>query len=573
VLKYENATQRGFLKLELANVDFGHTDYQISYATQAIKAATNNGDLNTYPLPNEPYTPVMAELSLDYTASATFSLVNNTTVNNSNAFNQRTEQFFHLQPFGVAEAHPFLLKVTPFVTLVPTYNDEGTLYIGINNLTPPQTLSVLVKVAEGSANPDLARQNVKWSYLHNNEWFEFPRFSIVSDSTNGLLTSGIIQFDMPRAMSSGNSVLTDSLYWIKAAVTNDSHAVCDLIEIRTQAVAAVFTDNGNDPAHLRTSLPADTIKALLDGQTEIQTVSQPYASFGGKVKEESTDYYVRVSERLRHKNRAVDIFDYERIVLEAFPSVYKVKCINHTRYISPVDINEMSPGNVSLAIVPDLKNKNAVNPLQPKTSLLILSEINDLVSKVNPPCVELHVKNPVYEEVKVSFNVRFYAGYDIGFYGKQLQDEIRQFLAPWAYGVQEIHFGQTIHASVIINFIEKRPYVDFVACFTMDQITGTKILKDIEEAVPQTAASILTSAVTHDINVLETDDCECDDNVVKTEVEDASCSCDHDPVQPMKKVFGVGGSEIGNNFIVGDGSPFNPDGIDFMEIGDDFNVE
>lgn len=580
VTRYENSTQKGFLKLELANVDFGHQDYQISYATQAIKAATSGGNLTLYPLPNEPYTPTVSTISLDYVATAGLSLVNNASVNNANTFKNRTEQFFHIHPFGAAEVHPYIVKTSPFVSLLPVFNDEGSLYIGINGLVPPQTLSVLLKVAEGSANPDLPRQVVKWSYLNNNEWFEFPKFNIISDSSNGLLTSGIIQFDVPKAINTGNTILPDSLYWIKASVTTMSRAICDMIAIKTQAITAIFQDNGNDPAHLRESLPADTIKALVNSPSGIKKVLQPYASFGGKVKEESDDYYTRVSERLRHKNRAVNIFDYERIVLEEFPSVYKIKCINHTRYISANDINEMVPGHVSLVAVSDLRNKNAVNPLQPKTSLLVLSQITDLVSQVNPPCVELHVKNPIYEEIRVRFNVRFHPGYDIGFYGQQLNQEIKQFLSPWAYGQTDIVFGQRIHASVILNFIEERGYVDYVTCFAMDQILADKVLTNVEEAIPQTGASILTSVVTHDIEVLETDDCECDDNIVTTRRgKDEDCTCDHEPGGENNgfgvpgSYIGVGGSTVGGNFIVGNGLPFGNDGIDNMQIGNDFEVE
>jgi hypothetical protein len=54
----------------------------------------------------------------------------------------------------------------------------------------------------------------------------------------------------------------------------------------------------------------------------------PYSSFGGRETEDTTEFYQRVSERLRHKERAITIFDYERLVLESFPEVYKVECVN-----------------------------------------------------------------------------------------------------------------------------------------------------------------------------------------------------------------------------------------------------
>ncbi|MGZ4036767.1 MAG: baseplate J/gp47 family protein, partial [Bacteroidia bacterium] len=567
---YDNNSARGFVRLEIANVDFGHGDYQNSFATQALmaaKAADSAGVLG-FPLPNEPYTPLISELTLSYTSTVTIQLANTATVNNEAAFDNRIDQFFHIEPFGVAETHPFITTNTGYVPLMPVYSDEGSLYIGLSALNPPENLSLLIKVAEGSANPDFPKQPVKWSYMVNNEWKDFPALKILSDSTNGLLTSGIIVFDISKTITNTNTLLTGGLHWLKASVETDSGAVCELIDLRTQAVMAVFTDNGNDPNHLLTSLPAETIKNLVVSDDAIDKVSQPYASFGGKVKEQPVDFYTRVSERLRHKNRAVNIWDYEHLVLEKFQDIYKVKCLNHTRYVSVNDIKELAPGSVSVVAIADLRNKNAIDPLKPKTSLILLTEIQQFLQLINPPCVDLHVRNPLYEEITVEFNVRFLPGFDNGFYGQKLEQDIKQFLAPWAYGTADIVFGGVIHRSMILNFVEEQVYVDYVTCFKMNQIIGTVILKDIEEASTTTSASILTSASSHAITVMETDDCDCKDNLVEAPFEpvDNTCDCGCDdcghtdastPGSTKKpRPFGVGYFQVGSSFIVGNGIGF-----------------
>lgn len=581
--KYDVNSDRGFVRLQLENIDFGHFDFQKSFATQALKAAKASiGDIALYPLPNEPYTPLISEINLDYTSTVTIHLQNSASVNNEAAFNDRIDQFFHVEPFGVAENHPFITSNNPFVSLLPVYDDEGSLYIGLSGLNPSETLSVLFKVAEGSADPDLERAQVVWSYMVNNEWKPFPQLKIISDSTNGLLTSGIITFDISKLATNNNTVLTTGLHWLKASAFKNSAAVCEMIELRTQAVTAVFHDNGNDPNHLLQSLPAETIKELVESDGAIEKVMQPYASFGGHIKEQSNEFYTRVSERLRHKNRAVNIWDYEHLILEKFPMIYKVKCLNHTRYISSGDIKEMAPGHVSVITISDLKNKNAVNPLKPKTSLILLTEINDFIAKINPPCVQLHVKNPLYEEIAVEFNVRFLPGYDNGFYGQKLEEDIKKFLAPWAYDVTDISFGGKIHKSVLINFVEEQPYVDFVTCFKMDQIINGVRNRNIDEASTTTSASILTSASSHTVHVLESDDCECDDNLVKAPYApvdkgcDCDCDCDHGPggkPRPRPRPFGIGAFAVADDFIVGNGTGFTDTGINYMGIEDDFIIE
>lgn len=568
--EYSVNSKSGFIRLQLQNVDFGHGDYQNSYAVRAINEA--KGEQPGFPLPNEPYTPTISEISLNYSASDELSLINNPVNKTEESFSSKTASFYHVEPFGVREIHPFLFDETAFARLVPRYNDEGTLYIGVTNFNAPGTLSVLFKIAEGSSDPSLPVQKVKWSILFNNEWIILAENRIIVDGTQGLLTSGVIEFDLPKTLTADNTILPSGQVWLKASVENDSAAICEMIDIRAQAMVAVFDDLDNDPAHYNSALPEESITDFVNGVSGVASVFQPYASFGGRPIESDDSYYVRISERLRHKNRSVNIWDYERLVLEEFPKVYKVKCMNHTRYIAPNDIKEISPGNVSLAIVANLRNQNAVNLLKPQSSLILLERIRNFITQINPPCVDLHVKNPIFEEIFVKFNVRFYEGVDVGFHLRKLNNEIKGFLAPWAFDSIDISFGGTIEASVILNFIEKRPYVDFVTCFEMDQITPNETLKNIQVARAQSTASILTSVEDHEIYVLETDDCECDDNIIAEPKSSADCPCDYQ-TKDKQENSGVGGSGIGDDFIVGDGTPLGNDGIGSMEVDDDFEVE
>lgn len=554
---YTVESQSGFIRLQLENVDFGHSDYQNSYATQAINAALYG--TSGYPLPNDPYTPEISELSVAYTATAELSLANVQINQTDAAYQNKPLGYYHIEPFGVREIHPFLFRSAAIARLLPLYNDEGTLYIGIERLEVPQVLSVLFKVAEGSSDPNLPVQKVKWSYLSGNEWIALDEKRIIADGTSGLLTSGVVVLDLPGDMNSNNTLLPGGYSWIKIAVENNSRAICDMIEIAAQAVEAGFSDNGNTITHYESALPADSINGFVNSIGGIAEVTQPYASFGGSPQESDMAFYVRISERLRHKNRAVMIWDYERLILEKFPKVYKVKCMNHTRFISSSDINELVPGCVSLVVVSNVKNQNAVNLLQPSTSLSTLSKIENFIKKMNPPSVDLYVKNPIYEEILVRFNVRFHQGIDAGYHIQLLNNEIKSFLAPWAYNGMDVSFGGKIEASVILYFIEKRPYVDYVACFEMDQITPNEVLTNIDVAITTSAASILTSVNAHEIYVLETDDCECDDNnVTQPERTLTGCSCEEGSSDSISSK-GIGSSTIGGNFIVGDGKIISED--------------
>lgn len=495
--------RRGFLCLSL-NKSFLHEQYATALAKQ-IK------DGGTLPLP--PYTPLASSLVLDYNASAALDY----TATRTRDFATRTSQIFHIEPFGSREIFPIADDPTAANVpierrLLPQFDlgdesdtvAEGTLYLGIEKLVPPQTLAVLFQVAEGSEDPELPAPRITWSYLAGERWQTFGPTEIPSEGTNGLLASGVVEFAAPKAMTVAEHVLPQGLHWIRATVASFTGAIPRLIGIHTQAVTAVFRDSANDPAHLATPLPAGTIAKLKSRNAAIKAVAQPYASFGARMQETPAQFRPRVAERLRHKGQAVAIFDYERLVLDRFPEVYKVKCISH----ASGDL-EYSPGHVKLVVVPNLRNRNAVDPLRPRLSLAKLEAIRAFLQPRASDFVTLQVANPSYEEVRARFRVRLKPGCDKGLHAQLLSDELVRFLSPWLYDdALDIALGGRIHRSDLIEFIDGREYVDFVADFEIDHIVDGIARLNVEEARATNASAALVSAASHEI---DTDVVSCED--------------------------------------------------------------
>ena len=165
-------------------------------------------------------------------------------------------------------------------------------------------------------------------------------------------------------------------------------------------------------------------------------MEQPYDSFGGQVKERATHFYTRISEHLRHKGRAITIFDYERLVLEKFPEIYKVRCINHGQVDDKGQLHELVPGAVTLVVIPDLSQRPTTNNLEPKVNINLLQKVEKYLSQLSSPWVEIRVVNPVYEQIRVEFQVQFKESYqpNFGYYSRELERAIIGFLAPWTSG-------------------------------------------------------------------------------------------------------------------------------------------
>jgi len=196
-------------------------------------------------------------------------------------------------------------------------------------------------------------------------------------------------------------------------------------------------------------------------------------------------------------------------VLEACPEVYKVKCVNHYH-----DDAEIMPGKVTVVLIPDLIQKNAIDPLKPRVSSALLTRVHDYLSRYISPFVDLQVLNPLYERIQLDFSVRFHAGFDGGFYANQLNEEIVRFLSPWAFEEgQDIVFGGQVYKSILLDFIEERVYVDFVTNFKLlhfrpgigsECINGNFVIGPVTDiALSTTPRSILVSDPRHKIRVLE----------------------------------------------------------------------
>ena len=421
-------TWNRYWQLELLAPDFQHAIYPRVAAACVNKA--------TPYIVNSPYTPRIKRLSVGYTA------------------NTEVDELYHIHPFGYRSFTRGEEKTHPFL---PRYENEGELFIGIKDLLPPQNLSLLFQMAEGSGDPDVEREPVHWSYLSGNAWHSLEQGQLLGDTTHGLRNSGIIKFNLTSVEPS--TLLPTGLYWIRAAMAKNSRSVADTVAIKAQAVSATFVDQGNAPDHLSHPLPAESIRGLAESLPQVRAIQQPYSSFGGKSPEQAGRFYTRVSERLRHKDRALTSWDYEHLVLEAFPGIYKVKCLP----VGSADDPSLSDV-VQVVVIPDIRGKLPFDPFEPKAPADVLSQIEQYLWKHNPPHCQLKVKNPTYVRIRVRLSVRFRQGYAPGYYQDLLNRELQQYLAPWAYDQSaDIFFGGAINTSLIINFVEKRPYLDYVA--------------------------------------------------------------------------------------------------------------
>ncbi|MDX8339932.1 baseplate J/gp47 family protein [Draconibacterium sp. IB214405] len=481
----------GPIRLSL-NQDFLHDMFPRLYSL----SITNENAL----IPNEPYTPFVEQISLDYNASGTFEPGGNKS--------RKDFQLFHEHPFGQSEECLLLNAEDSELFVVPEYCKGGNLFIGLENAVPQQTVSLLIQVLEGSENPEaesfVGKQHVGWDVLCNNNWMSLDSTTIISNNTENLLKSGILKFSLPKEANTDNTLLPPGLTWLRARIHKKYNAVSKAIGIHAQVIQAQLGNSDNDLQHLMNGLPAETISKMVNRIPKVKGLAQPYNSFGGKAEESDEAYYRRISERLRHKNRAITIWDYENLVLQNFPEIHKAKCLSHscTKIVDTKrQTKYLAPGSVVVVVIPDIVNKNVFDIYKPRVSKATLEKIQQYLSKLNSKLIQTLVINPEYEELRVDLKVKFHKGYDEIYYKKVLQDDLTRLLSPWAFDrTAPIRFGLSLHKSVLINYTEQLDYVDFITDVRLFQKNAANgIESEVTIATPSSPEAILVSSKEHSI--------------------------------------------------------------------------
>lgn len=463
---FDGTSRFGFVRMRLRNPKradtsgyavevpfeaFGHDNFAPRYAVQAIALSQWAPPATRPLLPKEAYTPVLSSLSLDYRAAAEVRP-------SADASDGAGAQCFVVEPFGVRR-----VRTAADARLVPRIDPTAALFLGVGALAAPANIALYFDIDVGTATGAdvLNAGDTQWSVLDaDDRWRPLDSAAILIDGTEGFQKPGVVAISLPPEASLEHRSMPAGLLWLRAAIRKPPESAARTLSLRTQAVLARFEPGALPLAayeeQLQSGLPRGSIAKLVTRNASIKSVEQPDSSFGGRGVEDVTAFVRRVSERLRHRHRAVTAWDFERLVLERFPEVFKVKCLPHTD-----EAGAFHAGHTALVVVPNLRRGGGTNPLEPRAGEVLLAEIRDDLAGLATPFAMLHVIRPVFERLRVEAKVVFAHGRDPGYYAGVLNNDLRRFLSPWAYqDGEDILFGARIYRSDILAFIEGRDYVD-----------------------------------------------------------------------------------------------------------------
>ena len=530
VLPFDNDEANQWPKwfsLVLSNNDFGHSQYaqvvqHISflnmpfYVGSDITTSESTSTANPIEV-QQPYTPLLDSLLLNYASKAEFNL--------ANADDQN--QLQHIHPLG----RPLVQgNETNDIALLPKFDALGYLYIGLSQVTAPGQFRIYVELDPVDGSNINSTPLVDWHYLSDSGWTFFETSSpgsarIIEDSTYKLLDSGVVTFELPE-LEMGTNFTGDDRFWIRLSIAESSinqnntdesnYALYSRIRaIYAQGVEVELVGLENDASHFNQPLPAQSITSLVVPEPKIDTVLQYYPSFGGKSAELDSALATRASERLRHKNRALTAWDYEHLILAEFPEIFQVRCFPNTlviqsqRQSSSQSISE-NQAQVALVVVPVNHNPDI---LQPKVPLYLKRKIERYVEQVAPLAVTTQVLDPTYEQVEFDMFAKISPDFDIESMEGELNQLIIDYMTPWnGVGLSNQLLEKEIYLTGLSAVLERHPAVEGIYIMGANQSQANGEIKHYggknnskNKITPSVPAAILVPALIHNIRLFNID--------------------------------------------------------------------
>jgi hypothetical protein len=417
--------------------DFGWTDYQNRIARFAAQAAITDGN----PQPSDliaPDPPIVSTVTLAYTTWPAKVMRVRSVDGWVTRDHQPGDLLFFLPP-----------------TASPSIDAAGEIGIGLGLAEPAlgSAVSLFVDIDPATAcTTSSVTPETAWEYWTQTQGW---RPLDVVDGTSGLRQAGLVRFVASLDWASGSPEFSaDAGRWVRI-VTNLPERFGTIRSIVPDAVVAEYRsqlpDPGTDPAP-ETALGALELKGLMAPITGIKTFSNPLPGTVGRGPEPDGRYVRRAAERIRHRNRAVQAWDYEAIVSSEFPEVATVRCLPHTN-ASDDDVT----GSVGLVIVPWSHEP------QPAPSVSLAERILAALDGQTPVHASPVVLCPLYQGVSVEAKAVLRPGYNAPESKRTLGAAIDEYLHPGA----DAPFGRELFASTLVRFLESRPEVDHVTTFLL----------------------------------------------------------------------------------------------------------
>ncbi|MBD2793311.1 baseplate J/gp47 family protein [Xenorhabdus szentirmaii] len=354
--------------------------------------------------------------------------------------------------------------------------EHPTLYLGFTDVEPEQTLSLYWKL-KSPQQPE----KVSWHYLNQkNQWIALDAW--VNDETQHLYQDGIWQVVLPADASAQATQMPTGHYWLKAVVTLPTPKgswgeTPWLYGLNYNAMTATLVNtNTISNSHFLTPLPAGTIQRPVAPLMMVASISQPWASWNGRVQESYSDFFQREAQHLSHRNRALTWGNMAALLKERYASIFDVKYPGNDELTRVPALEKQQ-----LTIIPANRYNDSDDPLRPVLNPARLREMARWLQQRSSPWAEIEISNPKYVDVKINYNVIFRADVNEDFGYRLLRQQLSETYMPWSVDEQRpVMLNNSINYYQLLATIQQQPLVERVISLTLNR---SDIAQDSDSAI------------------------------------------------------------------------------------------
>lgn len=466
--EYSLQSRNGFLNFTLINpeIGFGEQTFRRIFTEQMMKNARKK---NKYPSIQPPLQPVLKRITLDYSAEETID------VRTHSVDSQSSVSSIIPLDNSVLNTEEY----TENVSFVPDLHARNVI-LALKNIQENTLLNLFFEVApfehRDMKTASLYEQREKIRhvkiYMGNpHYWKKTPLSFIKKDETIGLLISGCIQVQFPGTISPS---LYDSngMLWLRIGYDDvDGINFPDIKVVFPNAakLEMILPDTGQSDIIVNRENGEVTEDVVIPGAGKIRRIS---AFYEGRSAEDNLHLLTRVSEYTSHKGRAVTPKDYERLILQAFPDISKVKCIAG-------QLKSSTENTIHLVVLP--KENTSLQNKYPLTPPHLIFRIEKYIRNLNSSYIrKIRILNPVYEEVLIRCKITL-NGYFSVKNRKLLAERLNDLIAPWISDNGIPLFGCSINLETIHNDIIK----EFGSLISFSDFSAIRIEKDNDNFILQ----------------------------------------------------------------------------------------
>ena len=425
----------GFYRLMLTEPDmgFGMHEYHRLFAEAMMY---NSHARKKKLLPETPLSLLMDAPQLGYVAEEEYFF----NVGSASGFH-----FSHIRPLSnrnnplADHSHPVALLDGP--------EDEGNLMIGIRDAVGENLIGMYLdmELLQREIDHDLL-PCTDWYYKDASHWVQMDAVCVLRDDTGGLMHSGAVLLQLPFCVTS-DMTDSDGVFWLCVAVHAHLENCSNVREIYLNVVEA--KPEMSEETGL--SVPG------LVGYKRIAPL------VGTRSAEDEAEVRTRVSERIAHRHRLLLPDEYERMVLQEFPDIAKVKCF------PGMDAKRLDRNTLATLAAVHTRSGDSY----PLCTDELLCRIEECLGQYSSPFVKIDVINPVYEEITIFCGISLKNGEAAGTAIQEVHEGVRACIAPWDKIGETPVFGYSFSMRDLLSRIKESKGVSTIHGIKLLQVVSS----------------------------------------------------------------------------------------------------